>query len=154
MKCLQQPGSVIIENNNDGTRSMKTADHKKLIVTFKAENQVNIPICNGERILTLSMSIISINTILNVTQDYDKDAYDCNSIMKCGQRRNNQFMLSNSNTLPQCLPKIQKDVYLCDNCGGGYDSFPELRVRNAIFVMASKPPSNNFYDLNKYPLHI
>ena len=50
MKCLEQPGSVIIENNNDGTRSMKTADHKKLIVTFKAENQVNMLICDGEKI--------------------------------------------------------------------------------------------------------
>ena len=32
MKGSQQPGSVIlIENNNDGTRSMKTADHKKFL---------------------------------------------------------------------------------------------------------------------------
>ena len=67
MKCLEQPGSVIIESNNDGTRSMKTADHKKLIVTFKAENQVNILIYDGEKILIyLECKIISINTILNV----------------------------------------------------------------------------------------
>ena len=51
MKCLEQPGSVIIENNNDGTRSMKTADHKKVLVTFKALNQVNILIFDRERIL-------------------------------------------------------------------------------------------------------
>ena len=61
--------------------------------------------------------------------------------MKCGQRRNSQFLFSNSNTLPQHLPKLQTDVYLCDNCGGGYNSFSELRVRNAttIFKMPSKP---------------
>ena len=52
MKGSQQPGSVIlIENNIDGTRSMKTADHKKVLVTFKALNQVNILIFDRERIL-------------------------------------------------------------------------------------------------------
>ena len=73
MKCLEQPGSVIIENNNDGTRSMKTADHKKLIVTFKAENQVNILICDGEKIffhtlpIYLECNLIAIYTIFIVT---------------------------------------------------------------------------------------
>ena len=53
MKGSQQPGSVIlVENNNDGTRSMKTADHKTVIVTFKAENQVNMLIYDGEKILS------------------------------------------------------------------------------------------------------
>ena len=69
MKCSQQPGSVIlVENNNDGTRSMKTADHKKVLVTFKALNQVNILIFDRERIfgLYLECKIILINTIFNV----------------------------------------------------------------------------------------
>ena len=78
--------------------------------------------------------------------------------MKCGQRRNSQFLFSNSNTLPQHLPKLQKDVYLCDNCGGGYNSFSELRVRNAItiFKIASKNlcSYSNFCRLNEYLLHI
>ena len=78
--------------------------------------------------------------------------------MKCAQRRNSQFLFSNSNTLPQHLPKLPKDVYLCDHCGGGYDSFPQLRVRKAIFEMASKPKNlcsySKFCHLNEYRLHI
>ena len=67
MKCSQQPGSVIlIENNNDGTRSMKTADHKKILVTFKALNQVNILIFDRERIFIDLPKLIFINTIFNV----------------------------------------------------------------------------------------
>ena len=70
--------------------------------------------------------------------------------MKCAQRRNSQFLFSNSNTLPQHLPKLQKDVYLCDHCGGGYDSFPQLRVRNAIYKMASKPPAKETIILSSF----
>ena len=71
MKCSQQPGSVIlIENNNNGTRSMKTADHQKLLVTFKALNQVNILIFDREIIfghmpIYLECKINSIDTIFN-----------------------------------------------------------------------------------------
>ena len=61
MKCSQQPGSVIlIENNNNGTRSMKTADHKKILVTFKALNQVNILIFDRERILSIYPKLFSL----------------------------------------------------------------------------------------------
>jgi hypothetical protein len=40
MACSTNEGSVIMEEEEDGNRSMKSANNNKLLVTFKAENQV------------------------------------------------------------------------------------------------------------------
>ena len=40
MQCSVKPGSVTLVENDDGTRSMFSAISKKLLVTYKKENQV------------------------------------------------------------------------------------------------------------------
>ena len=40
MLCTAEEGSVTVKVNNNGTRSMISTNTKKLLVTFKSENQV------------------------------------------------------------------------------------------------------------------
>ena len=43
MVCTEGIGTINIEDNGDGTRSMRSSNNQKLLVTFRSENQVG---CN------------------------------------------------------------------------------------------------------------
>ena len=40
MVCTEGVATINIEDNGDGTRSMRSANNQKLLVTFRSENQV------------------------------------------------------------------------------------------------------------------
>ena len=51
MVCTEGIGTINIEDNGDGTRSMRSSNNQKLLVTFRSENQVGCnPIVDGRYI--------------------------------------------------------------------------------------------------------
>jgi len=99
MICTQKMAKINTIDNGDGTRSMRTANTDKLLVTFRAENQ-----------------------------DYDKTLYlkpqsfNTHSPLK---GRSHSLLVSTHNSSDPRLPKCA-DVYLCDNRGTDFDSLSTL----------------------------
>ena len=105
-----------VVDNRDGTRSLLNRSNKKLLVTFRAENQ-----------------------------DYDKDFFNHSGISNAktskgmpqlGNLKKAQLVSSKSdNTSDPNLTKCV-DVYLCDTCDKDFDNISDLVVSLSIFLIA------------------
>lgn len=100
MDCSQQPASVVFENNENGTRSMKTRGQTKVLATFTNENQ-----------------------------DYEIDDFTmtCESDANRGRKENGQSSFSTNAVLSKSLQQPQLDVNFCVNREADYQSFDGTR---------------------------
>jgi len=101
-----------VVDNRDGTRSLLNRGNKKLLVTFRAENQdydkVTSPSTSGHR--TPQRSLLP------------------GSKRSTDSSRMKQLLFTSTKSDNTSDPSLTKcvDVYLCDNCDKDFDSLPEL----------------------------
>ena len=84
MVCTEGIGTINIEDNGDGTRSMRSSNNQKLLVTFRSENQ-----------------------------DYDKQSeysepFSSSSLLKGGRNRILSSLVSTNNSSDPSLPKVER----------------------------------------------